>query len=89
MRPFVKANKNDFVDAEAICEAASRPAMRFGTPKTEAQQTLSVLHRIRDSLVRDRTKTANQLHRLPVGVQYQPAERAVVGQVFAEHTGRA
>ncbi|HIE0070016.1 TPA: IS110 family transposase [Pseudomonas aeruginosa] len=62
VRPFVKGNKNDFIDAEAICEAASRPTMRFVTPKTEAQQTLSVLHRIRDSLVRDRTKTANQAH---------------------------
>jgi transposase len=39
VRPFVKSNKNDFVDAEAICEAASRPAMRFVTPKTESQQT--------------------------------------------------
>ncbi|MBG4275609.1 IS110 family transposase, partial [Pseudomonas aeruginosa] len=47
---------------EAICEAASRPTMRFVTPKTEAQQTLSVLHRIRESLVRDRTKTVNQVH---------------------------
>lgn len=62
VRPFVKANKNDFIDAEAICEAASRPSMRFVTPKTEAQQTLSVLHRMRESLVRDRTKTANQVH---------------------------
>lgn len=62
VRPFVKGNKNDFIDAEAICEAASRPTMRFVTPKTEAQQTLSVLLRIRESLVRDRTKTANQLH---------------------------
>lgn len=62
VRPFVKGNKNDFVDAEAICEAASRPSMRFVTPKTEAQQTLSVLHRLRESLVRDRTKTANQMH---------------------------
>lgn len=62
VRPFVKANKNDFIDAEAICEAASRPNMRFVTPKTEARQTLSVLHRMRDSLVRDRTKTANQAH---------------------------
>jgi len=62
VRPFVKSNKNDFVDAEAICEAASRPSMRFVSPKTEAQQTLSVLHRLRDSLVRDRTKTANQMH---------------------------
>jgi transposase len=62
VHPFVKGNKNDFVDAEAICEAASRPSMRFVTPKTEAQQTLSVLHRLRESLVRDRTKTANQMH---------------------------
>ena len=59
VRPFVKSNKNDFVDAEAICEAASRPAMRFVTPKTQSQQTLSVLHRVRESLVRDRTKTIN------------------------------
>ncbi|MDX1298633.1 MAG: IS110 family transposase [Pseudomonas sp.] len=62
VRPFVKGNKNDFVDAEAICEAASRPSMRFVSLKTEAQQTLSVLHRMRESLVRDRTKTANQMH---------------------------
>jgi transposase len=62
VRPFVKSNKNDFVDAEAICEAASRPAMRFVTPKTESQQTLSVLHRVRESLVRDRTRTINQMH---------------------------
>ena len=62
VRPFVKGNKNDFVDAEAICEAASRPSMRFVTPKTEAQQTLSVLHRMRESLVHDRTKTVNQMH---------------------------
>ena len=62
VRPFVKGNKNDFIDAEAICEAACRPSMGFVTPKTESQQTLSVLHRMRDSLVRDRTKTANQAH---------------------------
>lgn len=62
VRPYVKGNKNNFVDAEAICEAASRPSMRFVSPKTETQQTLSVLHRLRESLVRDRTKTANQRH---------------------------
>ena len=45
VRPFVKGNKNDFAAAEAICEAASRPSMRFVTPKTESQQTLSALHR--------------------------------------------
>ncbi len=62
VRPFVKSNKNDFVDAEAICETASRPAMRFVTPKTESQQTLSVLHRVRESMVRERTRTVNQMH---------------------------
>jgi transposase len=62
VRPFVKSNKNDFVDAEAICEAAGRPSMRFVTPKNEAQQTLSALHRVRESLVRDRIKTSNQIH---------------------------
>ena len=46
VRPFVKIKQaSDFVDAEAICEASSRPAMRFVSPKTESQQTLSVLHR--------------------------------------------
>jgi transposase len=62
VRPFVKGNKNDFVDAEAICEAASRPSMRFVTPRTESQQTLGALHRVRESLIRDRTRRVNQLH---------------------------
>ena len=62
VRPFVKSNKNDFIDAEAICEAASRPAMRFVTPKNEAQQTLSALHRVRESLVRERVRASNQIH---------------------------
>jgi len=59
VRPFVKSNKNDFADAEAICEAASRPSMRFVTPKNEAQQMFSALHRVRQSLVRDRTQTCS------------------------------
>lgn len=62
VKPFVKSNKNDYVDAQAICEAASRPSMRFVTPKSPDQQTLSVSHRIRESLIRDRTKTVNQMH---------------------------
>lgn len=89
VRPFVKSNKNDFVDAEAICEAASRPAMRFVTPKTEAQQTLSALHRVRDSLVRDRTKATNQMHGflLEFGISL-PVGHAVISRlpaVLAEH----
>jgi len=90
VRPFVKSNKNDFVDAEAICEAASRPSMRFVTPKTEAQQTLSALHRVRESLVRDRTKTSNQIHAflLEFGISL-PIGYAVIRRlpaVLAEHT---
>jgi transposase len=89
VRPFVKSNKNDFVDAEAICEAASRPTMRFVTPKTESQQTLSALHRVRESLIRDRTKTINQMHGLLLefGVSL-PIGQAVITRlpaVLAEH----
>ncbi|WP_420955260.1 IS110 family transposase [Burkholderia gladioli] len=89
VRPFVKSNKNDFVDAEAICEAASRPAMRFVTPKTESQQTLSALHRLRDSLVRDRVKASNQMHGflLEFGISL-PIGNAVITRlpaVLAEH----
>jgi transposase len=62
VRPFVKTNKNDFIDAEAICEAASRPAMRFVMPKTETQQCLGAWHRVRESLVHDRVKIVNQIH---------------------------
>lgn len=89
VRPFVKGNKNDFVDAEAICEAASRPSMRFVSPKTESQQTLSALHRVRESLIRDRTKTVNQIHGflLEFGISL-PTGQAVIKRlpsVLAEH----
>lgn len=47
VRPFVKSNKNDFVDAEAIYEAASRPSMRFVQPRTESQQAMRALHHVR------------------------------------------
>ncbi|KAF1034001.1 MAG: hypothetical protein GAK33_05842 [Burkholderia lata] len=90
VKPFVKSNKNDFVDAEAICEAASRPSMRFVTPKSESQQTLSALHRTRESLVRDRTKTINQIHGflLEFGINL-PVGQAVMTRlpaVLAEHS---
>lgn len=89
VRPFVQSNKNDFIDAQAICEAASRPSMRFVTPKNEAQQTLSVLHRLRESLIRDRTKAINQLHGflLEFGISL-PVGKAVIrrlSSVLAEH----
>jgi transposase len=89
VRPFVKDNKNDFVDVKAICEADSRPSIRFVTPKTESQQTLSVLHRMRESLVHDRTKTANQMpgFLLELGIN-QPKGSAIMkrlASVLAEH----
>jgi transposase len=62
VRPFVKSNKNDYIDAEAICEAASRPTMRFVEPRTEAQQILAALHRMREGLVVERTATINRIH---------------------------
>jgi transposase len=71
VRPFVKSNKNDSNDAEAICEAASRPSMRFVTPKSEDQQILSALQRLRESLIGERVRVVNQLHAflLEVGVE--------------------
>jgi len=61
VKPFVKRQKNDAADAEAIAEAASRPTMRFVTIKTEAQQARAMLFRTRDLLVRQRTQTSNAL----------------------------
>ncbi len=60
VKPFVQGNKNDFLDAQAICEAASRPSMRFVAVKNVEQQTLSAIHRLRDAL--QRTVAINQVH---------------------------
>jgi transposase len=61
VKPFVKRQKNDASDAEAICEAAQRPTMRFVPVKDEAQQANGVLFRARDLLVRQRTQCINAL----------------------------
>lgn len=61
VRPFVKRQKNDAADAEAICEAAQRPSMRFVPVKTEAQQAAALVFRGRDLLVRQRTQISNAL----------------------------
>src|SRR5215213_10875085 len=61
VRPYVKAQKNDDRDAEAIAEAATRPTMRFVELKSEAQLDLQSLHRARDRLVGERTALINQL----------------------------
>lgn len=64
VKAYVKRGKNDANDAEAICEAASRPNMRFVAAKTVAQQTLQAEHRIRARLVKSRTALSNEIRGL-------------------------
>src|SRR5215203_520176 len=61
VKPFVKRQKNDMADAEAICEAAQRPTMRFVALKSASQQAAAVVFRTRDLLVRQRTQAINAL----------------------------
>ena len=61
VKPFIKRQKNDAADAEAIAEAASRPTMRFVVVKTEEQQSRALIFRARDLLVRQRTQLINAL----------------------------
>jgi transposase len=61
VRPYVKRSKHDAADAEACCEAVQRPSMRFVPVKSEAQQALLMLHRIRDRLQAERTGTINAI----------------------------
>jgi transposase len=60
VKPYVKSNKNDTVDAEAIAEAVTRPTMRFTQVRSTEQVDLQALHRIRDQLVTSRTRLINQ-----------------------------
>lgn len=64
VKPYVKTNKNDANDAEAVCEAVTRPNMRFVPTKSEEQLNLQALHRIRERLVRSRTSLCNQVRGL-------------------------
>jgi transposase len=64
VKPYVKGNKNDANDAEAICEAVGRPTMRFVPIKSIAQQDLQMLHRVRSGLVKERTALANRIRGL-------------------------
>ncbi len=64
VKPYVKGNKNDANDAEGICEAVGRPNMRFVALKTVEQQRLQSLHRVRRTLVRNRTAAVNEIRGL-------------------------
>ena len=61
VKPYVKRNKNDAADAEALCEAMSRPTMRFVPVKTAEQQAALMLVGVRDRLIRTRTQLANAI----------------------------
>lgn len=64
VKPYVKSNKNDAADAEAICEAVGRPSMRFVPVKSVEQQAVLAVHRARQGFVKARTAQANQIRGL-------------------------
>jgi len=64
VKPYVKSNKNDAKDAEAIAEAATRPSMRFVAIKTKEQQDIQCVHKIRAKMVKTRTSLVNQIRGL-------------------------
>jgi transposase len=83
VRPYVKTNKNDFRDAEAIAEAVGRGTMRFVPLKTVAQLDLQALHRVRDRLVGQRTALVNQVRAflLEQGRPMRPGRLALRGEL--------
>ncbi len=74
VKPYVRRQKNDRADAAAICEAVSRPSMRFAGIKTISQQTVQVLHRSRELLIKQRVQLSNALR----------AHLAEFGWIFAQ-----
>lgn len=83
VRPYVKTNKNDYRDAEAIAEAVGRGTMRFVNPKTVEQLDLQALHRVRDRLVGHRTALVNQVRAflLEQGRPMRPGRLALRGEL--------
>jgi transposase len=90
VKPYVKSNKNDSRDAEAIAEAVTRPTMRFVPAKDVAQQDIQALHRVRERLIGERTALVHEVHGLlheygiviPKGVA--KFRQAVVGKLESE-----
>ena len=83
VKPYVKTNKNDIADAEAICEAVSRPNMRFVSIKTVEQQAILSVHRARQGFVRARTAQVNQIRGLlsEFGIVIPQGIHAVMKQI--------
>ena len=88
VKPYVKRGKTDAADAEAICEAVTRPTMRFVPIKTAEQQAVLMLHRTRDLLVRQRTMLVNSLrgHMAELGI-IAPQGISRVGDLVAALLG--
>jgi len=89
VKPYVKRQKNDAADAEAICEAVARPNMRFVPIKTEDQQSVLVLHRSRDLLMRQRTMILNAIraHLAEFGIVAPQGPRKVMEMVARLRAG--
>jgi transposase len=91
VKPYVKSNKNDFLDAEAICEAVQRPNMRFVTPRTPEQQTLGAQVKHRESMVRRRNAAINQVHgfMLEFGIAYPKGRKTILRlrEIIGKHEG--
>lgn len=84
-RPFVKGQKNDYNDAEAIAEAALRPNLRYVPEKTQDQLDLQALHRVRSRLVSRRTATINQIRAFLIeqGITVRTGANALRNSLFA------
>lgn len=61
VKPYVKTNKNDFMNADAIAEAASRPTMRFTSTKSKSAQVISTIRKVRAGYIRERTDCMNRI----------------------------
>ena len=85
VKPFVKGQKNDYNDAEAIAEAALRPNLKFVTEKTQDQLDLQALHRVRSRLVSRRTATINQIRAFLIeqGITVRTGAHALRNSLFA------
>jgi transposase len=91
VKPFVKGQKNDYNDAEAIAEAALRPNLRVVREKTQDQLDLQACHRVRSRLVSRRTATINQIRTFLVeqGITVRPGARALRNSLFEILKNRA
>lgn len=88
VKPYVKSQKNDSADAEAICEAVTRPNMRFAEVKSVEQQSVLAMHKLRATLIRHRTRVGNSRVRADRRRTRWPSPRASTSSAWAPVGGR-